>query len=95
MESGEGKDDGEGVVNSEGVRRSGDNGKHYHHLDDVAHHRLHKLVGGGAMVSTHYSLHVVRCMWAVDGNGEHGKRSGRWAVGFVNEMVVGGKKGDG
>ena len=28
----------------------------------------------------------------VDSNGECGKRSGWWAVGFMNEMVVRGRK---
>lgn len=33
----------------------------------------------------------MRCVWVVDSNVEHGKRSGWWMVGFVNEMVVGGR----
>ena len=83
---------GEGSGATQLHTADGDNGMHCHHLDDVARNRLHGLAEGGDMALTCYCLHVVRCMWAVDSNSEHGKSSGWWVVGFMNKMVVGGRK---
>ena len=85
---------GEGSGATQLHTADGDNGMHCHHLNDVAHHCLHGLAGGGdvASICWHCHLCVVRCMWAVDSNNEHGKRSGHWVVGFMNKMVAGGRK---